>query len=85
MREGNSTPSSQSFLSLYVTSLMMDYAQGDYETSASMMAGIKCQDDRIGERGARPDWVWEFWQNNWVFRQESEVWGKLTMHFQFLL
>lgn len=74
MREGNSTPSSQSFLSLYVTSLMMDYAQGDYETSASMMAGIKCQDDRIGERGARPDWVWEFWQNNWVFRQESEVW-----------
>ena len=85
MREGNSTPSSLSFLSLYVTSLMMDYAQGDYETSASMMAGIKCQDDRIGERGARPDWVWEFWQNNWVFRQESEVWGKLTIFFHFLL
>lgn len=55
---------------------MLDYAQGDYETSASMMAAIKCQDDRVGERGARPEWIWEFWQNDWVFRRESEVWGK---------
>jgi hypothetical protein len=55
---------------------MLDYAQGDYETSASMMAAIKCQDDRVGERGARPEWMWEFWQNDWVFRRESEVWGK---------
>lgn len=39
------------------------------------MAAIKCQDDRVGERGARPDWVWEHWQNDFVFRQESEVWG----------
>jgi hypothetical protein len=40
--------------------------------NASMMAAIKCQDDRVG---ARPEWVWEFWQNDWVFRRESEVWG----------
>jgi len=69
----SSTPNT---LSLYITSLMLDYAQGDYETSASMMAAIKCQDDRVGERGARPEWMWEFWQNDWVFRRESEVWGK---------
>lgn len=68
-----STPNT---LSLYITSLMLDYAQGEYETSASMMAAIKCQDDRVGERGARPEWIWEFWQNDWVFRRESEVWGK---------
>lgn len=53
---------------------MMDFA--DYEMSASMMTAIKCQDDRAGERGARAEWVWEFWQNDWVFRQESEVWGE---------
>ena len=58
---------------------MLDYDQGDYETSASMMAAIKCQDDRVGERGARPDWVWEFWQNDWVFRRESEVWGECSL------
>ncbi|KAF8969501.1 hypothetical protein BDZ97DRAFT_1646873 [Flammula alnicola] len=68
------TPSSPPTLSLYITSLMLDFAQGDYETHASMMAAIKCQDDRVGARGARPDWVWEFWQNDWVFRRESEVW-----------
>lgn len=54
---------------------MMDYSQG-FEVSASMMAAIKCQSDRVGERGARPDWVWEFWQNDWIFRQGSEVWGE---------
>jgi len=63
---------------------MLDYAQGDYETSASMMAAIKCQDDRVGERGARPEWIWEFWQNDWVFRRESEVWGKFPSLFACL-
>ncbi|KAH9482784.1 hypothetical protein JR316_0004884 [Psilocybe cubensis] len=61
-------------LCMYITSLMLDLTQGDYETYASMMAAIKCQEDRVGERGARPEWVWEFWQNDWVFRRESEVW-----------
>ncbi|KXN89519.1 hypothetical protein AN958_05681 [Leucoagaricus sp. SymC.cos] len=61
-------------LSLYVTSLMMDFAQGDYEMPASMMAAIRYQDTRVGERGVRADWVWQFWQHDWVFRQESEVW-----------
>ncbi|KAJ7752762.1 hypothetical protein DFH07DRAFT_1031354 [Mycena maculata] len=57
-------------LSLYITSLILDFAH-NYEMNASIMAAIKCQDDRVG---ARPDWVWEFWQNDWVFRRESEVW-----------
>ncbi|KAJ6628905.1 hypothetical protein B0H10DRAFT_1989764 [Mycena sp. CBHHK59/15] len=60
-------------LSLYITSLILDFAH-NYEMSASMMTAIKCQDDRTGERGARVEWVWEFWQNDWVFRRESEVW-----------
>ncbi|KAI0700733.1 hypothetical protein BC835DRAFT_1265988 [Cytidiella melzeri] len=62
-------------LSLYVTSVMLEYAHADYEISSSMFAGIKCQDDRAGERGARPDWAWEFWQTDWVFREDSEVWN----------
>ncbi len=62
-------------LSLYITSVMLEYATADYEILSSMFAGIKCQDDRIGERGARPDWVWEFWQNDWTYRADSEVWG----------
>ena len=66
--------SSPTTLSIYITSLL-DFPQGDYETCASMMAAIKCQDDRVGERGVRPEWIWEFWQNDWVFRRESEVWG----------
>ncbi|KAF7798358.1 hypothetical protein EIP86_009579 [Pleurotus ostreatoroseus] len=61
-------------LSLYVTSVMLEYAHTDYEIYTSMFAGIKCQDDRAGERGARPEWVWEFWQNEWTFREDSEVW-----------
>jgi len=55
---------------------MVDLIQDNYEAYASMMAAIKCQDDRAGERGARPEWAWEFWQNNWVFRRGSEVWGE---------
>lgn len=62
-------------LSLYITSVMLEYAHTDYEIASSMFAGIKCQDDRAGERGARPDWAWEFWQNDWTFREDSEVWG----------
>ena len=66
-------PSSPTTLSIYITS---DFPQGDYEICASMMAAIKCQDDRVGERGARAEWIWEFWQNDWVFRREHEVWGR---------
>ncbi|EMD40932.1 hypothetical protein CERSUDRAFT_80584 [Gelatoporia subvermispora B] len=63
-----------STLALYITSLMVDYAHSDYEMQASIFVAIKCQDDRLGERGARTEWAWENWQNSWVFRQESEVW-----------
>lgn len=65
---------SKSFLSLFITSLIMDYAHGDFESSATMLAAIKCEDDAVGHRGSRPEWVWEFWQHDWVFRQGSEVW-----------
>ena len=57
---------------------MLEYAHADYEIYTSMFAAIKCQDDRVGERGARAEWAWEHWQNNWSFRQGSEVWGKLS-------
>lgn len=71
--DGASSPSPTT-LSIYITSLL-DFPQGDYETCASMMAAIKYQDDRVGARGVRPEWIWEFWQNEWIFRRESEVWG----------
>ncbi|EKM80004.1 hypothetical protein AGABI1DRAFT_120042 [Agaricus bisporus var. burnettii JB137-S8] len=61
-------------LSLYITPLMMDFAQADYEVPASMMAAVRYQDNRVGERGFRAGWVWQFWQHDWVFRQENEVW-----------
>lgn len=63
---------------------MLEYAHTDYEISSSMFAGIKCQDDRAGERGARPDWAWEFWQNDWTFREDSEVWGTCSITFSDL-
>ncbi|KAI0750970.1 hypothetical protein C8Q80DRAFT_1217862 [Daedaleopsis nitida] len=78
--EGSSAPSTPIIrtqpptLSLFITSLTIDYAHTDYGMAASMFAAIKCQDDRVGERGARAEWAWEYWQNNWVFRQGSEVW-----------
>jgi hypothetical protein len=53
---------------------MLDYPSPEYEISASMLAAIKCQDDRIGERGARADWAWDVWQTEWTFRQDNEVW-----------
>lgn len=74
-------PGTLATLSLYITTLMLDYAEDDFELHTSMMVAIKCQGDRIGERGARPDWVWEFWQNDWVFRRENEVWGNLKSSF----
>lgn len=66
-------------LSLYVTCLMLDYPNAEYEIAASMLAAIKCQDDRVGERGARADWAWDFWQTEWTFRQDNEVWRKLLL------
>ncbi|KAJ7490303.1 hypothetical protein B0H11DRAFT_2009964 [Mycena galericulata] len=70
--EGATNPDSkpQTSLTLCITSLMLDFAH-NYEMNASIMAAIKCQDDRVG---ARAEWVWEFWQNDWVFRRDCEVW-----------
>ncbi|KAJ7368589.1 hypothetical protein DFH08DRAFT_831764 [Mycena albidolilacea] len=67
---GGSTDSKPATLTLCITSLMLDFAH-NYETNTSMMVAIKYQDERVG---ARPEWVWEWWQNDWVFRRESEVW-----------
>ncbi|KAF9653435.1 hypothetical protein BDM02DRAFT_3125838 [Thelephora ganbajun] len=61
-------------LSLYVTSLVVGYSHNDYEVSATVLAAIKTNDSKVGERGARTEWVWKEWQNDWTFRQESEVW-----------
>lgn len=60
---------------MFITCMLMDHPHVDYEISATMMAAIKCQDDRVGERGSRPEWAWETWQHDWVFRQDHEVWG----------
>ncbi|KAJ1311189.1 hypothetical protein OPQ81_009690 [Rhizoctonia solani] len=62
-------------LSAFVTSLMLDYApHTDTELCTTMMAAIKVRGDFAGERGARADWVWEFWDQEWTFRKESEFW-----------
>jgi len=61
---------------------MVDFAHADYELSASMMTAIKCQADRPGERGAPPEWVWEFWQTDWTFRQGHEVWGEFLERYK---
>ncbi|VDC06191.1 unnamed protein product [Peniophora sp. CBMAI 1063] len=68
------TSTEQTTLSLYLTCLTLDYPTADYEIGASMMAAIKCQDDVVGERGARADWAWDTWQSEWTFRQGNEVW-----------
>ncbi|KAG6821523.1 hypothetical protein H0H93_000032 [Arthromyces matolae] len=70
----SNNPTTKPRLSLYVTSLLVDFAHADYELSVSMMAAIRCQVDRVGERNAPPEWVWDFWQLDWVFRHEHEVW-----------
>lgn len=80
----HSNPMAVQTLSLYITSLMMEYPQAD-EISASMMVAIKCQDDCVGERGARAEWVWEMWQNDWVYRQEREFWGKMIFSYSDLV
>jgi hypothetical protein len=45
-----------------------------------MMAAIKVRGDLAGERGARADWVWEFWDQDWTFRKESEFWGACSRY-----
>ncbi|KDN36028.1 hypothetical protein RSAG8_11114, partial [Rhizoctonia solani AG-8 WAC10335] len=69
------TGPSDARLSAFVTSLMLDYApHTDTELCTTMMAAIKVRGDFAGERGARADWVWEFWDQEWTFRKESEFW-----------
>jgi hypothetical protein len=56
---------------------MLDYApHTDIALCTTMMAAIKARGDFAGERGARADWVWEFWDQEWTFRKESEFWGE---------
>ena len=69
------TPGAQT-LSLYVTSLVVGYSHKNYEVSATVLAAIKTNNSKVGERGLT-EWVWKEWQNDWTFRQESEVWGKV--------
>ena len=71
---GTPRPHAQA-LSLFLTSVIIEYAHTDYEICSSIFVGLKCQDDRAGERGARADWAWDFWQHEWTFREDSEVWG----------
>jgi hypothetical protein len=61
-------------LSLFLTSMQLDWSHGGYEIAATLMAGIKCSENRPGERGARSEWVWEAWRD-WVFCKGSEFWG----------
>lgn len=68
INEGTSASAKPPGLSLYITPLMLDFAHPQYEMAATMMAGVKCQDDRAGERGARAEWAYEVW-DDWVFRQ----------------
>jgi hypothetical protein len=63
-----------STMSLFLTSMQLDWSHGGYEIAATLMAGIKCSEDRPGERGARSEWVWEAWRD-WVFCKGSEFWG----------
>ena len=66
--------SAKTNLSLYVTSLVLDCPPGP-EYDVTIMAAVKVQGDRGGEFGARADWVWEYWEKEWCFRQGTEVWG----------
>jgi hypothetical protein len=45
-------------LVLFVTSVMLEYAHSDSEISSSMSRFARM--DCTGERGARPEWAWEF-------------------------
>lgn len=66
-------------LSLYVTSLFLDFAHPEYEFGTAIMVAIKSREDRAGDRGARSDWVWEHWDSGFVFRKGSEYWGELEV------
>jgi len=59
---------------------MNDHHHQVEEYDVTMLAAVKVQDDRGGERGARADWVWECWEKDWSFRQDSEVWGVYFIH-----
>lgn len=63
-------------LSLYITSLFLDFAHPEYEFCTAIMVAIKSHEDRAGERGARSDWLWESWEREFVFRKDAEFWGK---------
>jgi len=67
-------PNPNTTLSLFLTSMQLDWNHGSYEVAATLMAGIKCSEDRPGERGARSEWVWEAWRD-WIFCKGSEFWG----------
>lgn len=63
---------------------MLDFApHTDIELCATMMAAVKVRGDLAGERGARADWVWEFWDQDWTFRKESEFWGAYLIMLYF--
>ena len=64
----------QPALSLCLTSLQLDY-DPECEIATTIMAGIKCNSDFTGQRGARTEWVWEVWED-FVFRKGSEFWGE---------
>ncbi|KIM29080.1 hypothetical protein M408DRAFT_329095 [Serendipita vermifera MAFF 305830] len=68
--QGSSTVSTT--LSLCLTSLQLDYDQ-TCEIATTIMVGIKANTDFVGQRGARAEWVWEFW-DDFVFRKGSEFW-----------
>ncbi|KAG8884903.1 hypothetical protein FRB98_002101 [Tulasnella sp. 332] len=61
-------------LSLYITSLFLDFAHPEYEFCTAIMVAIKSHEDRVGERGARSDWLWESWEREFVFRKDAEFW-----------
>jgi hypothetical protein len=68
------TSSTSSEMSLYITSLIMDYARADFEISGHIMAAIKAYDVGANERGSKIVWLWEHWEKDFTFRQDSEVW-----------
>ncbi|KAG8990460.1 hypothetical protein FRB94_000288 [Tulasnella sp. JGI-2019a] len=61
-------------LSLYITSLFLDFAHPEYEFCTAIMVAIKSHEDRAGERGARSEWLWESWEREFVFRKDAEFW-----------
>ncbi|KAG8904032.1 hypothetical protein FRB99_002374 [Tulasnella sp. 403] len=70
----SSSASRVSTLSLYVIALFIDFAHPEYEFLSANMVGIKSPENRAGDRGARSDWVWEFWEHDFSFRSGNEFW-----------